>query len=410
MKSGVGNMGLKNYDEQKTAIQESNKIIKFLESYATSMNMYIINLGSLWEANADQSYILHAMGSCVDTAADIAYDYSTFSVNSIDWLNKFDALEKVTKAIIPGKKLTVKSLHEPRFLAFSGHIKLKPSDLQDYATKILAYNKEFESAKLKTSRINNKIDKLILERFSGLKQYSLKHIQNRITGLQELNSNLGNTLNNIAQLYYWHEKSMDSTVATIILSGDTSGNLDSDIVRRYSEQQEKVPVTAWPVAKEYKMIDINDPSVFVKQSAKKCTLASNVMMMRRAAILRGDEDWANITEASEQDKLWTSDGMAHDYESNGFNVKTYAYDNSFVNMSAQEKKQHLIQLLKKHPEGVVIYDWHAPKNGGGPHAILLTDYTDGTFYAMDPAGKQERVPVDQTLVSVEGVDQYWVIE
>ena len=40
----------------------------------------------------------------------------------------------------------------------------------------------------------------------------------------------------------------------------------------------------------------------------------------------------------------------------------------------------LIQLLAEHPEGIVLYDRRQP------HAVLLTDYTDGVFYCSDPAG------------------------
>ena len=36
-------------------------------------------------------------------------------------------------------------------------------------------------------------------------------------------------------------------------------------------------------------------------------------------------------------------------------------------------------LLDEHPEGVVFYC------GGVPHAVLLTDYEDDTFYCADPA-------------------------
>ena len=45
--------------------------------------------------------------------------------------------------------------------------------------------------------------------------------------------------------------------------------------------------------------EINQDAVFVKQSQRgTCTLASTAMMLRRAAMLNGDENWASITEAS----------------------------------------------------------------------------------------------------------------
>lgn len=44
---------------------------------------------------------------------------------------------------------------------------------------------------------------------------------------------------------------------------------------------------------------LNQDEVFLKQEQRgTCTLASTAMMLRRAALLNGDENWAEITEAS----------------------------------------------------------------------------------------------------------------
>ena len=59
------------------------------------------------------------------------------------------------------------------------------------------------------------------------------------------------------------------------------------------------PVCAISTVSNASAVDINtlnSPSVFVKQQESyTCTLASNVMMLRRAALLRGDSDWKSIT-------------------------------------------------------------------------------------------------------------------
>ena len=44
----------------------------------------------------------------------------------------------------------------------------------------------------------------------------------------------------------------------------------------------------------------------------------------------------------------------------------------------QSKTAVLISLLEQHPEGIVLYDRTQP------HAVLLTDYTNGIFYCSDP--------------------------
>ena len=64
----------------------------------------------------------------------------------------------------------------------------------------------------------------------------------------------------------------------------------------------------------------------------------------------------------------------------------------------EAKKQTLIQLLAEHPEGIVLYD------RSRPHAVLLTDYTDGVFYCSDPAGSVSlgRVPISAASISIAG--------
>ena len=56
-------------------------------------------------------------------------------------------------------------------------------------------------------------------------------------------------------------------------------------------------------------------------------------------------------------------------------------------------------------EGIVLYDRRQP------HAVLLTDYTDGVFYCSDPAGSVSsgRVPISAASISIAGASCYWYI-
>lgn len=153
--------------------------------------------------------------------------------------------------------------------------------------------------------------------------------------------------------------------------------------------------------------DINDSKVFLKQkSSGTCTLTANVMMLRRDAIIRGDENWEDITEESAASELWIQGtGMKWDYNYGSACVKRVSVEN----MEEEEKVELFINLLKKHPEGIVIHDYVSKL--GYPHAILLTDYTDGTFYCAEPSSgyPEGRIPVSQSAVDVEGADQYWYV-
>lgn len=150
------------------------------------------------------------------------------------------------------------------------------------------------------------------------------------------------------------------------------------------------------------MDDINQDQVFLKQERNgTCTLASTAMMLRRTAMLRGDQDWASITEASCREAFWTSGrGLPYKFEYEGMTVNHGRLPGGEAN------RQILIDMLAEHPEGFVL---HAP---GVPHGILLTDYTDGVFYCADPAQNVAvgRVPIDQAHgTRVENSYAYWYV-
>jgi len=148
--------------------------------------------------------------------------------------------------------------------------------------------------------------------------------------------------------------------------------------------------------------EINQDEVFLKQERSgTCTLASTAMMLRRTAMLRGDQDWSSITEASCREAFWIP-GCGLPYE--------FQYDGMTVNHGrlpgGEENRQILIDMLAEHPEGIVL---HAP---GVPHGILLTDYTDGVFYCADPAQNvaHGRVTIDQAHgTRIENSYAYWYV-
>ena len=102
-------------------------------------------------------------------------------------------------------------------------------------------------------------------------------------------------------------------------------------------------------------------------------LASAAMMLRRRAYLDGLDGWVDVTENSIKSTAW-SGGLSHSFTYNAMHVG-YAT----LPSGKAAKTEALIQILAEHPEGIVLYDRRQP------HAVLLTDYTDGVFYCSDPA-------------------------
>ena len=148
--------------------------------------------------------------------------------------------------------------------------------------------------------------------------------------------------------------------------------------------------------------EINQQEVFLTQENNgTCTLASTAMMLRRTAMLRGDQDWQSITEASCREAFWIGGrGLPYKFQYDGMKVAHGRLPGGEAN------RQILIDMLKEHPEGIVL---HAP---GVPHAVLLTDYTDGVFYCSDPAPNKpdDRIPIDQAHgTRIENSYKYWAV-
>lgn len=145
--------------------------------------------------------------------------------------------------------------------------------------------------------------------------------------------------------------------------------------------------------------ELNDDDVFIKQSRRgTCTLASSAMIMRRAAMLAGDENWADITESSVGGVAW-SEGVGISWK---FTYQDVTMVHDYVSSTDDLKK-----LLEEHPEGIVAYDTYMP------HAIALTDYDEeeGVFYCSDPseACPGGRVPVSDALIDIEDVSVVWYV-
>ena len=144
--------------------------------------------------------------------------------------------------------------------------------------------------------------------------------------------------------------------------------------------------------------DLNQASVFIKQGrSDTCTLASAVMMVRRAAMASGNANWASITENSMRSTAWLEgSGLYYNFTYAGISVKH----------GTLAGRDHVISLLNQHPEGIVIY------NTSKPHAILLTDYTEGIFFCADPANNTiaGRIPIASASITLDSASQYWYVD
>ena len=148
--------------------------------------------------------------------------------------------------------------------------------------------------------------------------------------------------------------------------------------------------------------EINQDQVFFKQSQRgTCTLAATAMMLRRAALLNGEENWAQITEASCRAEFWIPGcGLPYSFSYGEMTVGHETLPGGAANEAV------LIDLLEAHPEGIML---HA---ACVPHGILLTEYKDGQFYCADPSEYvgEGIIPIEEAWgTRVENSNAYWYV-
>lgn len=155
-----------------------------------------------------------------------------------------------------------------------------------------------------------------------------------------------------------------------------------------------------PLTAQATFSDINQSSVWLKQqvtgSNGTCTLCAAAMMLRRAAMMNGDGNWKTITEAAVKPTAWAP-GLKWDFTYKGMRVKRYDTLPGNSNNAST-----LINVLKNHQEGIVLYDRALP------HAVLLTDYTNGEFYCCDPE-KGYKTKLSATRINLNRCKEYWCV-
>ena len=120
------------------------------------------------------------------------------------------------------------------------------------------------------------------------------------------------------------------------------------------------------------------PETFYMEQSRGgiCTMVSSAMLLRSALYLNGDSRWEDISESVAASACWIwGIGLAYDWSYEADDISITVGHTDLYGVSVEELKA----LLDAHPEGIVFYC------GGVPHAVLLTDYEDDTFYCADPA-------------------------
>lgn len=143
-----------------------------------------------------------------------------------------------------------------------------------------------------------------------------------------------------------------------------------------------------------------------------CVLTSTKNMIRRSAIMHG-KDWKDITNESLRPAA-TMDGLmmyTFSYETGGL---TYTVScGSFSGESNEARIGEFRELLREHPEGIVVHgEWAAST---GTHGVLVVGVVNGTVYAVDSSNNMGMFSegiqkwTDTTMLDPVLVTDYWYI-
>ena len=150
--------------------------------------------------------------------------------------------------------------------------------------------------------------------------------------------------------------------------------------------------------------EINNPDIFYQGKVSgPCNLAALTMLLRRVYIAQG-KDWTTVTQSSVKSACCPSGSYGPWYSSNYNGI-------SISHKSFSGGDSTLRSLLAKHPEGIVLYNGGT---GGVYHGVLVTDYTDGTFYCADynygsPSGRIPLSSVYGKYVTANNATEYWYV-
>jgi hypothetical protein len=136
-------------------------------------------------------------------------------------------------------------------------------------------------------------------------------------------------------------------------------------------------------------------------------------MIRRAGIMNEDNEWADLTNAKLRPHA-TEDGLMH----NSFNYTddgiTYSISTgTFKGEDSAARIKEFAELVRSHPEGVVVYGADAAETG--THGVLLVDVIDGVVYAADTSNnmgdrnKGIQKWKDTTMLDPSLCTDYWYI-
>jgi hypothetical protein len=148
-----------------------------------------------------------------------------------------------------------------------------------------------------------------------------------------------------------------------------------------------IPAAAF-AASTPELPSVDDPIVCHTPSSDyksgDCILTSTKTMLRRFAVSHGSLVWTKITNKTIRPYAAPSGALKHSFSYSNDGIKYTVKHAELDSKSEKAKIKEIETILKKHPEGIVVWGSKATKSGT-PHGVLAVKVKSGKVYAIDSA-------------------------
>ena len=144
-----------------------------------------------------------------------------------------------------------------------------------------------------------------------------------------------------------------------------------------------------------------------------CILTASKMMIRRACIMKDTGDWTKITNKSIRSFATTFGLLLNSFKVDTEGLVYKVECGYFSGKGNAARIKEFEELLKVHPEGIVVHGKNAATSG--THGVLVVEVRNGVPYAADSSrntglsNKGIQAWDDTTMLKVSKVTKYWYI-
>lgn len=144
-----------------------------------------------------------------------------------------------------------------------------------------------------------------------------------------------------------------------------------------------------------------------------CILTATRMMIRRAAIMSGRTGWEGITNEVFRQEATVDGCLLSNFAFEACGLSFRVGFGEFSGESDAARIAEFEELLKRHPEGIVVHGDCAASTG--MHGVLVARVDNGVVYAMDSSFNMGEISegiqkwTDTTMLEPSLCTRYWYI-